>query len=155
MERSILMPDSWIAADELMTALGFPVIPSTATIDDAVEIAHGNVETWSRNIDDRVNTIDGALQAMVLLKRMNIALRRWPDSDARPRRIVGMYCPACGWDHLWHLSPSKFKDDERVFCGTDGCGYSFPWLLWTAQNAPRFEEFQAFVNRRVDRESAQ
>lgn len=148
MERSILMPDTWIAADELMEAIGARVIPSTANIDTAIGLAHDAVDAWMRDRDQIINTIDGATQAVVLLKRIGLALRRWPDSDAELRPIPHMPCPACGWDHLWRQGPAKRGDDERVVCGTEGCGYSYPFLLWTAKNAPVFAEFEADMKRR-------
>lgn len=154
MERSMLMPDTWIAADELLTALGSPVIPSTASINEAIELAHGAVSTWASDLDRRVNTVEGALQAMVLLRRMAIALRRWPDSEVEVRPIPWFRCPACGWDHLWRKAPAKHGDDERVVCGTPDCGYQYPWPMWTLQNAPALDVFEAELKRRSREKTA-
>lgn len=144
-ERSILIPDSWVAADGLMTAMGGRVIPSTASIDDAVRLAHDAADRFAQTSR---NNVDWAVQAVTLLRRVTVALRRWPDSDAEIRPIPHMKCPACGWDHLWRQGPAKQGDDERVICGTEGCGYSFPFLLWTAVNAPEFARLEADMKRR-------
>lgn len=148
MERSILMPDTWIAADELLTAIDAPVIPSTASMDDAIRHAHDAVAAWTANLPERLNTLEGATQAVVLMKRVSVALKRWPDSEAELRPIPHMKCPSCGWDHLWRQGPAKKGDDERVICGTPGCGYSFPFLLWTAVNAPEFARLEKDNNLR-------
>lgn len=148
MERSILMPDSWIAADELLTAMGARVIPSTASIDDAVAHAHGAVEAFSHGLLERVNTVDGAMQAVILLKRISLALKRWPDSEATLRHIPWVQCPTCREPHLWRRAPERFGDDIRVECGTPDCGYSLSWWSWSEQYAPAFEAIEKDMKRR-------
>lgn len=149
MERSILMPDSWIAADELLTAIGAPVIPSSASIDDAVAIAHESVEAWARNARDRVNTTDGAMQAVIVVKRMGLALKRWPDSEAELRHIPYVACPSCHKAHLWRRAPRRPGDDIRVECGTPDCGYALDWWEWSEQYARAFEAIEKDMKRRA------
>ena len=148
MEQSVLMPDTWTAADELLTAMGNPVIPSTASIDESIRIAQDAVAGFESTLDARLNTIDGATQAVILLKKIETALKRWPDSDAEFRHIPGMWCPACSWDNLWRQGPAKKGDDERVICTTEGCGYRFPYVLWAKQFAPRFEYLERDMKQR-------
>lgn len=148
MERSILMPDTWIAADELLTAIGAPVIPSTASIDDAISHVRDAVWAWQADIEHRVNTVEGATQAVVLLKRMGLALRRWPDSEAELRHIPFVTCPTCHRAHLWRRAPQQFGDDIRVECGTRDCGYSLDWWEWSRQYAPAFAAVEAEMKRR-------
>lgn len=148
MERSILMPDSWIAADELLTAMGARVIPSTASIDDAVQHAHGAVEAFSRDLLERVSTVEGATRAVILLKRISLALKRWPDSEAELRHIPHVACPTCHRAHLWRRAPKQQGDDIRVECGTPQCDYSLDWWVWSEQYAPAFEAIEKDMKRR-------
>lgn len=148
MERSILMPDSWIVADELLTAIGAPVLPSTASIDDAVALAHEAVEAWSRDMRSRVNTVEGATQAVILVKRMGLALKRWPDSEAELRHIPFVACPTCHKAHLWRRAPRQAGDDIRVECGTPDCGYSLDWWEWSTLYAPAFTAIEQDMKRR-------
>lgn len=153
MERSILIPDPWLAADELMTALGGRVIPSTASIDEAIHLAHEAVARRVADLDGWLNTIEGAQSAVILVKRMGVALRRWPDAEATFRPIPYMQCPACGHPHLWRHAPEKFGDELRVVCGTPECGYVANWDDWSNQYAPIFEVIEKDMKRR-EREAA-
>lgn len=145
MEKSILMPDPWIAADELMVSLGARPIRSTASIDEVIALAHAAVRI---DVDEWVNTIDGAVQAVVMLKRMDVALRRWPDSEAQFRQIPYVRCPSCNEPHLWRSAPENFGDDLRVVCGTPDCGYQLGWDSWVKQYAPAFAHIEADMKRR-------
>jgi hypothetical protein len=145
MEKSILMPDPWIAADELMVSLGARVIPSTASIDRAIELAH---EAVVIDVDQWVNTIEGATSAVVMLKRMGTALKRWPDSEAQFRAIPYVRCPNCSQPHLWRSAPERAGDDLRVVCGTPDCGYQLGWDAWTKQYAPAFAAIETDMKRR-------
>lgn len=151
MERSILLPDTWIAADELMEALGYPVIPSTATIDDAIDLAHGAVAEWTRDIHAKVNTVEGATAGVLIPKRMGIALRRWPDSEPEFRKIPGVRCTSCHEVSLYRRAPQHFKDDIYVSCETRGCGYFRDWWEWKAIYEPVFEAWDKNM-RRLERE---
>lgn len=145
MEKLILMPDPWIAADELMVALGARVIPSTASIDEAIRLAHDAVII---DVDQWVSTPEGATQAVILLKRMGVALKRWPDSEAQFRAIPFVRCPSCGEAHLWRSAPERFGDELRVVCGTASCGYTLSWDAWAKQYAPAFAAIEADMKRR-------
>lgn len=145
MEKSILMPDPWIAADELMVALGARQIRSTATIDEAIVLAH---EAVVIDVDQWVSTLEGATQAVVMLKRMDVALKRWPDSEAQFRPIPYVRCPSCNEPHLWRSAPEQFGDELRVVCGTPECGYHLGWDAWAKQYAPAFEHIEADMKRR-------
>lgn len=128
MTKSILLPDSWDAADELMVALGAPKFRSTDTIDMAIQKAHDVVADWWENLDHRVNTSEGASQAVVTVKRMQNALHRWPDAEAERRRIPGLLCPSCGQKHLFRHAPLEYLDDIYVKCSTEDCDYRMPWF---------------------------
>ncbi|MFJ4173373.1 hypothetical protein [Microbacterium sp. NPDC089696] len=145
MEKSILMPDPWIAADELMVSLGARQIRSTATIDEAIQLAHDAV---ALDVDEWVSTEAGATQAVVMLKRMGVALKRWPDSEAQFRPIPYLQCPNCGYTHLWRSAPDHFGDELRVVCGSEGCGYVIAWTAWVKQYAPAFAAIETDMKRR-------
>ena len=148
MERSILIPDTWIAADELMTALGAPPIPATASIDETIALAHELQEKWEHNLEAWINTPDGATQAVVLLRRMGVALKRWPDSEAELRHIPHVACPVCHSAHLWRRAPAHYGDELRVECGTPDCGYVLDWETWSNQYAPVFAALEADMKKR-------
>lgn len=128
MTRSILLPDSWDAADELMLALGAPKFKATDTIDQAIAKAHDVVADWWGNIDHRLNTAEGASQAVVTVKRMQNALHRWPNAEAERRHIPGILCPTCGQKKLCRRAPLEYLDDIYVECSTNGCDYRMPWF---------------------------
>ncbi len=159
MTRSILVPDSWIAADDLMTALGAPAFKSTDTINVAIEKAHDVVADWWANLDQRINTAEGASQAVVTVKRMQNALHRWPDAEAERRRIPGLLCPKCGEKNLYRRAPLEYLDELLCECATEGCGWSMDWEEFSDAYAPIFEgmlraEQQAERERRKARKEA-
>lgn len=128
MTRSILFPDSWDAADELMVALGAPKFRSTDSIDEAIRKAHDVVAGWWENLDGLLNTAEGASQAVVTVKRMQNALHRWKDAEAERRHIPGILCPTCQQKNLYRYAPLEYLDDIYVMCDTDECGYRMPWF---------------------------
>lgn len=147
-EGTILMPDTWIAADDLLEALGSRPIRSTETIDEAVAVAHGAVDRWVSGLDDMLATEDGARSAVILMKRMRTALDRWKDSEAEYRHIPHLQCPTCHNPHLWRRAPQHVGDEIRVECSTPDCGYTRDWFEWSKQYAPIFEEIEKDLKRR-------
>lgn len=137
-EKSILVPDSWLAADGLMEALGAPPIPSTASIDDAFELARDAVNAWS-DLDRIVNTKEGAKRSVVLVRRMQTALRRWPDSEAEWRAVPFIACPSCRALSLWRKAPIHYLDEILIMCNTEGCGYEMDFFKWLDDYRPVIE----------------
>jgi hypothetical protein len=148
MEKRLILPETWMAADGLMEALGANVIPSTATIDEAFLIARVAVAEWD-DAETIVQSREGAKRAVVLVKRMQTALKRWPDSEVDLRPIPWISCPNCRYAHLWRKAPLEFLDDIRVTCGTElgyerGLGYeqcewSMDWFEWLDLYGPIIE----------------
>lgn len=136
-ERSILVPDSWLAADGLMEALDANVIPSTADIDQSIRLAQDAVAMWGDS-EERVNTLGGARLALTLTRRMQTALHRWPDSEAEYREIPLILCPTCKQRHLWRKAPLEFLDDIYVECATPTCDYRMDWETWLTTYADLF-----------------
>ncbi|MGF3056180.1 hypothetical protein [Microbacterium sp. YY-01] len=147
-EGTILIPDSWLAADDILDGLGAPPIPARASLDEAIGVAHDSIQTWAATGDQRISTIDGALQAVVFTKRMKRALARWKGAEAELRHIPHMRCPNCLQPHLWRRAPLFFKDSIDVVCGTPECGYFRDWFDWQAQYAPVFEQLEKDMKRR-------
>lgn len=139
MERSILVPDTWLTADGLMDALGAAPIPSTADIDETAIIVNDVLADWQDHVDEWVNTREGAKRAIVLVKRMKLALRRFPDSEAEYRHVPFILCPTCKQRSLWRKAPLEFSDDLLIQCGTPGCGYARDWFDWQEAYAPVLE----------------
>lgn len=148
MTKSILLPDSWDAADELMVALGASKFRSTDTIDEAIGKARAVVADWWANFDRRVNTAEGASQAVVTVKRMQHALHRWPGSEAERRQIPYVVCPECGQKNLYRRAPLEFLDDIVVECASDDCTYVHDWFEWSDIYAPIFEGIDREMRRR-------
>lgn len=148
MEKRLILPETWMAADELMDALGARPIPSTAIIDEAFVLARDAVAAWA-DLEAVVGTVRGATQAVVLVKRMQTALKRWPESEVEMRPIPHVLCPICQELHLWRRAPLEFEDEIRVECGTllgyeaglgyDRCGYRREWFDWLDFHAPIIE----------------
>lgn len=169
MDRSILFPDSWDAADELMTALGAPKFRSTDTVDDTIAKAHAVVGDWHAHIDARLNTREGATQAVVTVRRMQYALTRWKDAEAERRSIPQVLCPKCRTRELYRYAPLAYLDEIYVMCNSTGCDYRLPWFGdgpcgedgepnpnhpdyvkgWVDIYAPIFESIQTDMARRA------
>ena len=147
MEKRLILPETWMAADELMDALGARPIPSTATIDDAFVLARAAVAAWS-DLEAHVSTVRGATQAVVLVKRMQTALKRWPESEVELRPIPHVLCPICHELNLIRRAPLEFEDEIRVECSTKlgydeslgyDCRYRREWFDWLEFHAPIIE----------------
>lgn len=148
MERSILIPNSWAAADQIMDALGAPQIPSTASIDETADRAGAAVAEWGVNVDQWVNTREGAKRAIVLMRRMRVALRQFPDSEAEYRHVPKLRCQDCANESLYRKGPEFFGDDCLVVCGTEGCGFVRDWWSWFQFVAPIYEHIMAAEQKR-------
>lgn len=147
MERSILIPNSWSAADQIMDALGAAPIPSTADIDDTARLAALTVEEWGANVNQWVNTREGAKRALVLMRRMRVALRQFPDSEAQYRHIPHLRCGTCREENLWRQGPEFYGDDCLVVCSTPGCTYQRDWWEFAAVYGPILETIQQNIAR--------
>ena len=143
MERSILIPNSWAAADAIMDALNAPTIPSTSTIDDTADRAGAAIDEWVTHLDQWVNMREGAKRALVLMRRMRVALRQFPDSEAEYRHVPKLRCQDCAKESLFRKGPEFFGDDCMVVCGTPGCGFTRDWWSWFEFVAPIFEHIMA------------
>jgi len=149
MEKRLILPETWMTADGLMEALGARAIPSTATIDDAFVLAKRAVALWA-DAESIVQTREGAKRAVVLVKRMQTALKRWPDSEVEYRHIPHVLCPTCRETSLWRRAPLEFEDEIRVECGTllgyepglgyDRCEYRRDWFDWLDFHAPIIDQ---------------
>lgn len=159
MEKSILMPDTWTAADGLMEALGAAPIPSTATIDDAFKLARDAVDGWA-DIDGIIATREGAKRAVVLVRRLQTAIKRWPDAEVDWRRVPLICCPSCGQATLHRRGPIEQYDDLLVQCagsnllyeqgiGYDTCEFVMDWFMFLDAYQKPIEAF--FAIHRKDR----
>ncbi|GAA5198596.1 hypothetical protein [Microbacterium jejuense] len=143
MTKSIVIPDAWLAADGLMEALGAPPIPSTASIDDTFELARQAVGEWA-DVDSIIATREGAKRAVVLVKRLQTALKRWPDAEVLYRPIPWFVCEQCRTrGSLWRRSPVEQGDDLLIECGTPDCGWSAEWFGWIETHKQALETFAA------------
>jgi hypothetical protein len=166
MQKRLVVPDSWLAADGLMEALGSPAIPSTASIDEAFVIAKDAVGVWA-DPDPIVSTREGAKRAVVLVKRMQVALSRWPDSEVDWRRVPEILCPSCSQATLYRKGPLHFHDEIMVQCAEspllydrilDGewefgypyCEFRMDWFEWLDRYSKPIEAaFAMFEKRRA------
>lgn len=139
MEKSILMPDTWIAADGLLEALGARHVRAALDIrEDHDELAvhvRNAVAAWS-DLGRIVSTVGGAKRAVVLVRRMQTALRRWPDAEVQWRHIPHMLCPRGGVEcgkSLYRRAPLAYGDEILVECVVEGCGYAMDYFAWVEQ----------------------
>lgn len=147
-EQSLIIPDSWMAADDLMMSLGASPFKSTASLDEAINLAKETVIGWDINIEDRLNTEIGAQQAVITVKRMQQFLHRWPDAESEYRHIPYVICPACQEKNLYRRAPLEYLDDIYVQCATDDCRYRHDWFDWVDIYAPIFEGIDKDMKRR-------
>lgn len=138
-EPRLPIPESWLAADTLVEALGCPPIPASYGIDDAGRYAHGAAKLAADYADDDVLTVEGATRAVVLVRRMHQALARWPDSETASRRIPHVRCPRCQEQTLARIAPQVFGEDMLVRCTTETCVYEHEWFTWWADAKPFLE----------------
>lgn len=135
----LVIPDSWLAADGLMEALGAPPIPSTATIDETFRLAADAVSEWA-DVDGIVGTREGAKRAVVLVRRVQTCLTRWPDSEAEFRPVPFLLCPGvCRQRSLYRRAPLEYMDELLCQCSTEGCGWWMPWEEFSRIYSPIFE----------------
>jgi hypothetical protein len=138
--KRLILPESWLAADSLMDALGAHPIPSTTTVEDTFYRVSYAVSAWS-DFEARASTRDGAKRAVVLVKRMQTALSRYPDSEVDWRWIPVMLCPSCGQATLHRRGPIHFEDDLLIQCagsnlmyeqgiGYDSCEWAMDFFEW-------------------------
>jgi hypothetical protein len=137
--KRLVIPDSWLAADGLMDALGAPKIPSTASIDDTFRLARDAVQDWI-DLESIVSTREGAKRAVVLVKRIQTALTRWPDSEVNWRWVPEILCPRCGQQTLYRKGPLEQGDDLLIQCAESPlmyedltypyCEFSMDWFQW-------------------------
>jgi len=148
MEKSIIVPETWIAADGLMEALGARPIPSTASIDETFALARAAVDEWA-DLDAIVQTREGAKRAVVMVKRMQTALRRWPDSEAQYRYVPHVRCPNCRQLTLWRRAPALVGDDLVIECSDSPLMYddvdSYPYCEWRQDWFEWLDEYKPYI----------
>jgi len=155
MEFSIIVPQSWFAADGLMDALGAPPIPTTADIDRTFELVDDALAGWTADTEATVNTREGAKRAVVLVRRLQTALHRWPDTEPEYRHVPFLLCPGgCGQRNLFRRAPLEYLDELLVECGTRDCGWFKPWDEFVAVYGVIFENIQKDNTRREKAERA-
>jgi phage FluMu protein Com len=133
------IPPSWLVADGIMMALGAAPIPSTASLDQAKDLAERAVATW-RVPEMVVATVDGAVNAVLLYRHVQTALAGWPQADADRPMPSPLRCPKCEQLALWYRAPLEYLDDLEVKCGS--CKEVFPWedvTKWTGVLSTAFE----------------
>lgn len=123
----LIIPEPWTAADGLMDALGAPSIPSTASIDETFRRAGDAVAEWS-DPESIVSTREGSKRAVVLVKRVHLALSRWPDSEVDWRKVPLMLCPSCQQATLYRKGPLYYQDELTIECAESHLMYDEPAL---------------------------
>lgn len=136
--KRLPLPESWLAADGLMDALGARPIPSTASIEDTFAIVHEAVRVWA-DVDAIIATREGAKRAVVLVRRMQTALARYPDSEVDWRHVPIILCPSCTQPTLYRKGPLQYHDEITIECagsnllyeqgiGYDTCTWKLDWF---------------------------
>ncbi|MCI2958214.1 hypothetical protein MN032_10945 [Agromyces atrinae] len=161
LENRLIVPESWLVADELLEALTGHDIPSTATIDDTAVLVDDAIAAW-QNVELRASREDDAAAAVVLTIVMQRALRRWPGAEVRVRDIPGpIYCLKCSTRAMKRIAPIEFLGDLEAKCGA--CGEVEDWwafqkrasrLVGEVESARKQEERKAREKRRKQREKA-
>lgn len=155
--KRLIVPQSWLTADMLLEALGSPPIPSTASIDDAFAHAAAAVAGWA-DVEAIVASREGAKRAVVLVKRMQTALQRWPDSEVEWREVPMILCPRCHERTLYRKAPLEYGDDITIEChnsplmyeigfGYDYCEFRQDWFEWLEVFGPVIEAVYKDMDR--------
>lgn len=153
--QRLVIPDSWIAGDGLMEALGAPPIPSTADIEETFRLVDAALTPWVENTAAIVNTREGAKRAVVLIKRLQTCVKRWPNAEVLYRFIPWFICTRCMTrGTLWRRSPVEQGDDIIVECSTTGCGWAQDWFEWVKENESTFDIFRdAWEREQAERDA--
>lgn len=143
------IPASWMAADDIMAALGETFIPTTASLDETRELVRDALTVWA-SPERVVATADGAVRAVALYRWVQTALARWPEADADRPMPAPLRCPNCQQLALWYRAPLDYLDDLEVTCGS--CGHVQDWdtfTQWTQTFTDAYEQEQKAEARRV------
>lgn len=155
MERSIIVPDSWLVADSLMDALGAAPIPSTANIETTSLLVRDAVDMWS-DPETIVATREGAKRAVVLVHRLRTALKRWPDTEVAWRHVPYVKCPSCGCLTLHRRGPVEAGDDLLIECSGSplmyDLGLSYPYCEWKRDWFDWIAEMTPYIDWVMDHE---
>lgn len=142
----LILPESWIACDSLLDALGSTPMPANLDILNPTDYyrmrAHiaGALGEWG-DVDAVVETREGAKRAVVLVKRMQTALARYPDSEVDWRPVPEILCPSCHQATLHRRGPLEAGDELLIQCagsnlmyeqgiGYDTCEFALDWFEW-------------------------
>jgi len=133
------IPASWLAADQIMAALGDAFIPSTADLEETKAAVAAALENWA-SPEVTVSTPDGAVRAVELVRHMQTALARWPNADSDRRVPAPLRCPNCHELALWYRAPLEYLDDLEVKCGA--CGTPQEWTAFVAMTGELTRQFE-------------
>lgn len=133
-EPKLPVPDSWLAADGLMTAVGAQPIKTRASIDEAGRYVYDVAKRRRDTAIDDVLTREGAVRAVTLITRFKNALARWPDSEVARRPVVHTICPECLAVPLYRVAPEEYGEDMLIDCAK--CDWSDDWFLWWETRKP-------------------
>lgn len=133
------IPASWLAADEIMAALGDAFIPSTATLEGARAAVSAALSVWE-SPERVVATAEGAVRAVELVRHVQTSLARWPNADTDRRVPAPLRCPACHELALWYRAPLEYLDDLEVKCGS--CGTPQEWAAFVAMTGDLTRQFE-------------
>jgi hypothetical protein len=118
------VPQSWLAADELLEVLGAEPIPSTATLDEARAHAAMAVARWGDPETAVSNTI-GALRAIEFFRRMQTTLHRWPEEESERTMPAPLRCQNCHQLTLIRKPAIEYLGSVEVVCPS--CGHVHDW----------------------------
>ena len=136
-EPRLPIPETYLAADGLLNAIGERPISPKASIDAVGHYVHTVTERARGRADETVRNRSGAIQAVTLIRRYNQALARWPDSDAQRRPVPHTACPECLEAPLIRIAPERYGDDMLVACRK--CDWTDDWFLWWEHRKPWIE----------------
>lgn len=133
------IPASWLAADDIMAALGNAFIPTTATLDETRAAVSSALAAWE-SPERMVAAAEGAVRAVELVRHVQTALARWPNADTDRRVPAPLRCPACHELALWYRAPLEYLDDLEVKCGA--CGTPQEWVAFVAMTGDLTRQFE-------------